>query len=1020
MRKWYLCCLALLLAVMPAYAQRTVSGTVTDATDDYGIPGVNILIKGTSTGTVTDIEGNFKIEVPGDDAVLVFSYIGYLSQEVTVGARSVFDVGLELDVKALEEVVVVGYGVQDKKDVTGSMESLGQEEFNKGVNTSPEQLIQGKVAGVQIQQFGGEPGSGANIRIRGVSSIRSNNNPLYVIDGVPIDNSQASAPGVGVTDEGSGQAGRDNVSSSPRNPLNFLNPNDIESIDILKDASATAIYGARGANGVIIITTKRGKEGKGTLDYSTFVGVATLANKIDMLSADQYMQGQRQLQQARNSDADPNNDLTDADIAGRNLGANTDWQDEVFTTAVTHSHNLSYSGGTASTSYRASLSYLDQQGIAEGSSMERVTGRINTTTKAINDRLTLSTNLTVSRIFDENIPFEETGGFEGDVFTSALRLNPTQPVFNPDGTYFQLDNSNRNPVAMRDLTTDNTRTGRVLGNLSAEYKIVEGLNYKVNLGADNSTSTRRISQDRRLIYRQGEGGRADINSVEVGSLLIENYITYRTDINENSKIDFLAGHSYQTFLNQGFTVSRQGFSTDEIIYVNNIEGGTGGGIPPTSFKEKNELQSFFGRVNYNLMDKYLVTATFRRDGSTKFGANNKYGNFPSLAFAWRLSEESFIQNLGIFQDLKLRAGWGITGNQEIPNKVSLAALGSDNDTQGYLDGEGNPISGLAFLRTPNENLKWEETSQINIGLDFSILDGRLNGTIDYFNKVTTDMLIRVVPSLAPSTEQWINLTDTELINKGVELGLNAVVIDNGDFSWNANFNISFIDNEVRDLPLSRIVTGRASGQGLSGTTVNIITNGEPIGTFFGKEWLGFDENGISQFRDDDNDGNADEIILGSALPDYTFGFSSTFQYKNWDLNFFFQGVQGNEVYNNTANSLFPKANLAGGRNVNVESLNSPESFDNGLTFSSRYIEDGSFIRLNNATFGYNFNTANVEWLSRLRAYVTGTNLFIITNYSGYDPEVNTDANDNGVPSLGIDYTSYPRSRQIIFGVDISF
>ena len=983
---------------------RDVSGTVTDA-DGAPLPGVSIQIKGTTQGTITDFDGNYSITVSAD-AVLVFSFIGYTTQEIPVGDQTTIDVSLKEDIMQLDEIVVMGYGVTKKSDVTGAMSSLKENDFNSGLTVSPEQLMQGRISGVQITSNNGEPGAGVNVLIRGANSIRSNTMPLFVIDGVPLD-IQNSSP------DGATAAGI-NTASSATNPLNFLNSSDIESIDILKDASAAAIYGARAANGVVIITTKKGQEGKSSVEYSAFGTISQLPKKMDVLSADEWVQ--YRLENI------PNVDVT------QHLGAETDWQDEIFRTAYSQSHNLSLSGGNSSTQYRASFGYLDQEGIIKRSDLKRYTGRINLTQKALNDHLTVEGNLTASQIEENRVPIGGRTGFEGGLLTNAIQANPTMPVYTDSGTYYQPQAiSKRNPVAMLYLTDDNTKTNRVLGNLSASLEIVKGLSYKVNLGLDHTVAIRRIEQSRQLNYManiggEGVGGSASINNRELQSWVIEHTLQYNKTFAGIHAVSLLAGFSYQNFLVRGYNIYTLGYSTDEIRYTNNLDGSDIPQSSPSSYAIKNELQSFFGRLNYSLMDKYLVTATFRRDGSTKFGKNNKYGNFPSVALAWRASQEEFIQNLNVFSNLKVRFGWGLTGNQEIGDKYSLFSLGNSAGSKGVMDGT-SVIPGYVLLRTPSPDIKWESTSQINIGLDMAFFKGRLSSTIDLFQKETTNMLFEVNSKQpAPTATQMANI-DGSIINKGIELSLTGYIVEKGDFGWDAGINGTYIHNTVKDLYVTQITTGEASGPGLTGVRVEVIRSGEPINSFYGPKFRGFNENGNSLFEaENGNDTTASSYkqILGSPLPKFTFGINNTFRYKDFTLNLFIQGVQGNKIYNNTANAIGTIPNIFIGNNTFPSVLELNESTSNSTVFSDRFIEDGSYIRLSTLTLSYKLPLKQNPWVSEFNVYFTGSNLFIITNYSGYDPDVNTDAKVDNVASMGVDNTNYPKARSYTLGLNVTF
>lgn len=969
---------------------KTITGKVTDAYQE-SLPGVTVIIKGTTKGTTTDVDGDFSLTDVPENSILQFSFVGMKTQEIVVGNQTAINILMEDEAIGLEEVVAIGYGTMRKSDVTGATSRLTEGQMNKSVATSPTEMMQGRVAGVNISQNSGEPGAGMAVRVRGTNSIRSGQEPLYVVDGVPLDNAD-------LTPDGASAAGISG--SANKNPISFLNSEDIETIDVLKDASSTAIYGARGANGVIIITTKQGSRGKGTLSYDGYVGVSEIREKLDVLSADDF----------RSYTKADGTKLLD-------LGASTDWQDEIYRTAITHSHNLSYGGATENFGYRASFGYVNQEGIIDNTGQEKINGNVKLTQKALNGRLNLQGTLIASHVKDTRAPIGETGGFEGDLILTSLKLNPTYPIYNQDGSYHQYSVEQRNPVAMIDLTDDITQTDRILTNMSAELELIDNLKYKVNVGLDRTVSERRVNQQYELIYLTNKG-EANINSVTANNRLIENFITYDFDVNERHRFNALAGHAYQYFNVYGSSINVNGFDVDDIKYTDNLGYGNFSRAVADSYAYEFELQSFFGRLNYSLDNKYLFTLTARADGSSKFGENNKYGYFPSAAFAWRLSEESFIRDMNTFSNLKLRLGWGQTGNQEIPDKISLLAVGTTPSANGYFDGDVSP--GMTFLRTPNPDIKWETTSQLNMGLDFGFFNNRLSGVLDFYYKTTTDVLLELTSKAPAATaKQWQNVPDLEIINKGVELGLNGVLVSNNQLTWNMGVNFAYQYNNVRNLPVKLIETGVASGQGLSETRVQVITNDEPIGTFYGRVFEGFDSNGFSIFKQDESGNDVLEPI-GSALPDFTFSLSTSINYKNFDASMFWYGSLGNDVYNNTGNALFIKGPLDKGNNVTKEVLNSQESPANPNAFSSRFVEDASFFRFANLTLGYTFNIKNIDWLSQARVYVTGNNLLVITGYSGYDPEVNSNASYQGVPSMGIDYTSFPTPRTFTFGVSLKF
>ena len=971
-----------------AQQTREITGTVVDSTDRTPLPGVNIAVEGTTIGTSTNAQGRYALDVPPDAEILVFSFVGYAPKREPIGSRSRIDVALVSDVQLLEDVVVVGYGTQRREDATGSVLAVTEDDFNVGVITSPEQLLQGRAAGIQITPSSGEPGAGVNIRIRGTSSLRSGNDPLFVVDGVPL-NGEATTPGGG--DFGAG-------TQSSRNPLSFINPEDIASISVLKDASAAAIYGARASNGVVLITTKRGQAGGTSLTVSASTSISTLREKLDLLEADEYIAA------AEAAGADP---------AVVGFGGATDWQDQVFRTALTQDYNVSYGGGAENTTYRLSLGYMDQKGIIENSALERLTGRLSATHAMLDNKLQFNFNLITTRLNDSYAPVTDNAGFEGDLLGAALQANPTRSPFNDNGGYSQSADW-RNPAAMLAYIDDDANTTRLLANLGATYDFTNWLSYNLNLAYDNSDAVRRTAIDPLLWFpslgydpAQGRSnGRAVIDNRYLTSSLMEHTINMQRPLLENGTFNLLAGFSYQRFENRGDWLQAEYFITNQIPLVDNLGGvdnsGANKAFTGASDRSVEELQSFFGRVNYNYDDRYLLTANFRADGSTKFGENNKYGYFPSLAAAWRLSEEDFFSGLSsTFSDLKLRAGWGITGNQEYPGGASLAIFRANAD------------GSLTQVNNPNPDIQWEKTTQWNLGVDFEVLEGRLAGSVDYFHKSTTDMLFRRDYAQPAAVEyQWVNL-DGDIVNSGLEVALDAFVVSSEDFSWQVMYNMSFLHNEVTKLG-TYVNTGEIHGQGLTGAYAQRIAEGQPLYAFYMREFAGYDENGLAQYA---NEGALD--FVGDPLPDYTLGLTNNLQYGRFDMSIFLNGSFGFQVYNNTANAIFLKGNLRNGRNITREVATGPESANNFGEVSTRFLENGDFLRLSNLSIGYNVNVTNLDPIQRLRLSVTGQNLFVITNYSGFDPEVNTNKAIDDVPSLGIDYTAYPRARTVTFNVQLN-
>ncbi|MEO7988246.1 MAG: TonB-dependent receptor [Chryseolinea sp.] len=991
----------LLLVTASAWSQsRTVSGKVTSSDDGTSLPGVNVVEKGTNNGTISNANGEFSFSV-GPNATLVFSFVGYTAQEVPVGAQTTFNVVLVSDVTALSEVIVIGYGNVEAKDATGALVALKSENFNQGVIASPEQLMQGKIAGVQITTTSGEPGAAANIRIRGTSSVLGGTQPLYVIDGVPLSNDDTQSTGmVG----GVGQ-------SAARNPLNFMNPNDIENITVLKDASATAIYGSRGANGVILITTKKGKSGNSVLEYSASGSMSTISKEYDLLDRNGFLAGYAKY------NADPSAQ------AAIDKGANTDWQKQVFRTAYTQNHNLSFGGGDKTGDYRFSGSYMNQQGIIHTSGLKRYTMRFNGTKKFMSDKLVISTQFTVSQNTDDNVPVTTNSGFEGDLIGNVLKANPTNPVYNPDGTFFQLSNTEPNPVAMLKLGKSYTNTTRGLGNISAEYEIIKGLKFKTVYGFDRSTSLRKGAFSRLLnvsnIYNLG---RLYLNNVETENVLWENYLNYDKKIGSNLTFQGLLGYSYQSFnyQTQGFEFSH--FRTDNPEeMINNLASADqslkGSVIGSNSSNTTDELQSYFGRVNFNFSEKYLLTATLRADGSTRFGGNNKYGYFPSFAFKWRMSDEAFVPDL--FDELSFRAGYGVTGNQQIPHNIytdrqRFSSWGITSPADGVNGG------GLAPVAFANPDLKWESTAQVNFGFDFGVFGNKIRGSLDFYSKNTTNLLA-IVYAAQPASQPFVykNLP-ANIYNKGFELVLEGNPIMKQDFKWTLGGNLAYNKSEVKNLG-TFYNTGEINGQGLSGAYCQRIADGQPLFSFYVREFDGFDENGIAKYKG----GDVQKFVGKSAQPKVTLGLNNTFIYKSWDLNFFFSGQFGQYVYSNTANAFFTAGSLANGRNATTDVPTTTEDKLNAPDVSTRFLYNASFVRLQNMTLGYNWKI-NSSYISNLRFSLTGQNLFVITDYPFQDPEVSINKQQTlgrdlpNIANAGIDYTTYPKARTFTFGINATF
>ncbi|MEO6730649.1 MAG: SusC/RagA family TonB-linked outer membrane protein, partial [Ferruginibacter sp.] len=746
----FICYALLLLNCFPitlSAQQKTVTGKVQDNTTQAPLEGVSISIKGTKTTELTKSDGAFSITAPSSQSVLQFTYVGYAPVDIKVGTQSSLNISMVNLNSQMGEVVVVGYGTQRRKDITGSVTSLRPEDFNKGVVLTPQQLLQGRAPGVNVTANSGRPGGAAAIRIRGGTSISAGNEPLYVIDGVPLvlnNNRQTTI----------GQVSLPVFNQEGVNPLNSINPADIASMEILKDASATAIYGSRGANGVIIITTKKGQRGKATTTYDTYAGISKIAKKYDVLSADEYRQFMK------------DNNITNF----TDKGTSTNWQDQIYRTAFSHNHNLSVAGGSENTTYRGSVGYTSQQGIIISSGIQNFTGRMNLTHRAINNKLLIEMNLSGAQVAEDNAAISsDQGGEGGNMFKDAIRFNPTYPVYDAAGNYSQINAFIVNPVSYAEQLEDLRTTRRNVGNLSATYNILKPLSVNVNLGYSFESQIGKAYVPRANPLGNSFGGLANLQESKEYSKLIEITGRFEKQLNTNNHLNLIAGYSYQDFTNEGFRNRVSNFISDEFKYNNIGAGATRDAI--TSYKEASTLLSFYSRLNYNLMDRYLLTLTVRRDGSSKFGTNYKWGTFPSGSIAWRLSNENFFPKDGFVNDLKLRVSYGITGNQEIPNLASQPTLGPS--ATNYVIG-GTAITAIVPERYANPALKWEETAQSNIGVDFQFMKNRIYGSLDYYKKNTTDLLLAfAIPSPSVVTTQLANVGEVE--NKGFEFAIGSKI-----------------------------------------------------------------------------------------------------------------------------------------------------------------------------------------------------------------------------------------------------
>jgi TonB-linked SusC/RagA family outer membrane protein len=1006
-----------------AQSATTLTGRVTDEAGQ-ALPGVTVLVKNTTNGTTTSAEGAYRLSVPVGNATLVISYVGYLSQEIPVNGRSVIDATLTPGDKTLSEVVVVGYGTQQKKDLTGAIATVGSRDIQKLPVSGFDQALKGQVAGLQITNTSGAPGGNTSVLIRGISSITGGNEPLYVIDGFPVNNA-----GFG-------------------NPLNTINPGDIESIDVLKDASATAIYGSRGSNGVIIITTKQGKSGKARIEVNAYSGFQQVTKKIDMMNAQEYAAWVTEARNASYLDNvvganvnDPNSKRATSyqiPVAFQDPSklTTTDWQDAIFRTAPIQNYQLSASGGTDNFRYALSGSYFNQQGIIISSGLQRYTFRANLDGK-LSEKLNIGVTLTPSYTDQNDVNAEGHYGALG-ILSAAQSMPPFVPVYNADGTYSSYivvtegQPSIANPVQIANEYKIRPTQFRILGNAYANYSILKDLKLRVTFGTDINQFKRRTWQPNTI--NPSNPSTAEARNGEDNSWLNENTLNYKKQINDHS-IDALIGYTAQRSYSN-ITIATAGNFPDNLIP--NINGGT-----VTSGSESTQiytLQSFLARVNYGYKDKYLITATLRRDGSSRFGYNNRWGTFPSASVGWRVSEEGFMKGQNLISDLKFRASYGLTGNNAIGNYRAIGQLASYN----YVIGDVL-TPGLGRSSFTNPELGWESTKQADVGVDFSILNSRVSFTADYYRKVNSNMLFTIqTPAATGLTSAVVNLGKVE--NKGVEFSLSSRNLV-GEFKWNTNVNITFNKNKVLEMSTDAERILSASG----GRPAYAVTQaGYPIGSFFGRRFLGIFRTeqeakeytvqpnahaGDVKWKDIDGNGvinDNDKEVIGSPYPKYYFGFNNTFSYKSFSLDITTSGQVGAQIYNNSfylnnsgvqnnakyvydnrwvspdqpGNGLFGRA-IRGGKNDNTQ-------------YSSVYLFDASFWRIRNVTLAYSLpNTlTNRLGLGTARVYATATNLYTFTNYFGYDPETNISG--DSFTSFGLDFGAYPQARTITFGVNLSF
>lgn len=1005
----------------PERAALTIRGRVT-AEDGETLIGANVILKGTTIGTTTDVSGNYTFEVPDGEGTLIYSYIGYISQEVPINNREIIDVTLVADVQSLAEVQIIGYGTQAKAEVTSAIASVSSEEIKDMPLVGLDQAIQGRAPGVQVTNNSGAPGGGVSIRIRGTSSLGAGNEPLYVVDGIPINNTQTYNQ----------QSGDERI-----NGMSNINPADIESIEILKDAASTSIYGARAANGVVLINTKRGKAGKAQIDLNTWYGFSQAPNRYDLLGASDYAvlvnEGLATVGKAPVFSQEFINNPT----------VDTDWQSEIFRTAPTANINFSSRGGSDKTQYMLSFGYTDQQGVIIESRFKRYNLRINLDQK-ISDKIKIGNSLTASYTTNDRVrntgsartddASEGSNLFGSPVLSTAHARGPTTPVRDPvsgDYTFDPLAPLFPNPVAMAEAQELINNTVRVIGNVFAEYEIIKGLRFRTQLGTDVRFENEDFFFPPFPGKTQGNGtGRASVRNFNEVLWLTENYLSYDFQLGNNHKFHTLAGLSFQeSQWESSFAYSGE-FGSDNIKTLN----GGSAILESTSSAESWGIASYFGRLNYNFSRKYLVSFNYRVDGSSRFGANNKYGFFPSASVGWNVTEEEFMNGLPALSNLKLRGSYGITGNQEIANYANAGTFGIGGGTnrgRNYLDRLGAVVNNI-----PNDDFSWEETTQVNIGADIGLLNNRLSISADVYKKTTTDLLLNIpLPRTSGFATTLTNIGEME--NKGVELGLNTINMD-GNVSWRTNLNISMNRNKIISLVGGQDIRIRES----------VVREGYPISFYlFEREQYVDAETGTTTILDKDASGgmpnDGDREIMGSPFPKHIGGITNEFRYKGFDLTVFFQWSYGNKIYNNTRKwmeEMRKDLQSTIGYNTTRESFENrwQESGDQteypGVFYDLRnqrhflphngWLEDGSYLRLKTLTLGYNLPAGLNKRLhmSNARVYLSSNNLMTFTNYKGYDPEVNhfTGQGLGGNVGIGYDYGTFPQPRTFVMGLNLSF
>ncbi len=980
------------LGVAVAYAQQ-VKGTVLDENGEP-IIGANVVEKGTTNGMVTDLDGHYTLSVSNvEHAVLQFSYIGYNTKEEAVKGRSTIDVTMQPSVVNLGEVVAIGYGTQTRRQITGSVANVTEDNFNKGLTRDATDLLQGKVAGLMINSGSGDVTSTSRMRLRGVTTLQEDMGPLVVIDGIP---------------------GGD---------LSTVAPTDIESISVLKDATSAAIYGSRAAGGVILITTKKGVGNQTTVNYDGYMSIDVLANKPDLLNADQWRA------YAAHSKQDPS--------VYDQYGADTDWFGELTRTGLSQNHSLSLAGGTSKGNYRISYTYQDRNGVMRDNKQERHSFRFQVQQRAINDRLRVG--LTGSgTITNQELP-------EAGNYILAYSMLPVYPVYNADGTYFTKVNAEfdqGNPVQNQDLNRKDNEMLYFYGSGDIQFELANGLNTKLNLYKSRFSDTRSEFNNSTTEDGQSDQGNAYKRNRVWNRNLLEWTMDYERAFGaeEEHKVQALAGYSWEENTYAYFFAQNRNFLSNNLSY-NSLQSGTGlktGDVE--SGKSAYKLISLYARAFYGYHNRYMITAMLRRDGSSKFGKNNKWGIFPSVSAAWGISEETFMKDVKWVNDLKLRVGYGVTGNQTGLDPYRTLEL---YGMKGIYYNDGSWKTAYAISQNANPDLKWESTATMNLGLDFSLFNGRFGGSVELYKKKTSDMLYTYAVPTPPFVYDRMMANVGDMENTGVEMMFNIGVIRNKDLDWTMTLNGSYNKNKITRLSndhyeTDKVYVGSPWIRGGSGVTSHIVETGRPVGQFYMWKCKGISDEGKYIFEDINQDGNIDEAdrtYCGTALPDVIFGWQNTVNYKSWDFSVFFRGMIGNEVFNGPRAAYGNNTYLIGTNALNDELIYKLKGQNSQIC--SYYVEDASFIRLDNIALGYTFNTKKIDWLSKARIYVAAQNLFVITGYKGLDPEVQlggrneTDRAGSSRTSTGImagsglypgiEYRDfYPKSKTFTVGINVTF